>query len=214
MSVVKLEQVVLLSPDEIKKDQDSIRRNLTKLDAQIHSNAVQCLMHCEKHRDTSLMRRLLVDIIDAKSGYRRQGLIVWMRMFSPMELSGDTINMSGKDKDGKERAFDIEKARQSPFWGLREAREIVRPLYQESWLGKINAAEREFRRAIENTKDGKPIDPTKPFYDGVGADKIVSFFDKIAEMKTEIPADSTREVRMAQETIRKAEMAEQVLKTA
>jgi hypothetical protein len=77
--------LVLLEKGAIKSDQDGIRVSLKDLDKRIHMNAVQCLLHAEKHGDTSLMRRLLVDIIDAKSGYRRQGIIAWMKEFSPTE---------------------------------------------------------------------------------------------------------------------------------
>lgn len=210
----KIELPELLSPAEIKKDQDGIRRTLTKLDAQIHANAIQCMLHCEKHRDTSLMRRLLVDIIDAKSGYRRQGLIAWMRQYSPMELSGDTINLSGM-KDGKERPFDVQKAAETPFWSLTREIAVVRPIYQESVLNKIEAAVREFKKAYENTgEDGKPKDASKPFYDGTHLDKVVDFFEQVEKLKGTIPADATREVRQAQETLRMAEAKEAAAKRA
>lgn len=93
-AIVESKLPKLLSADEIKLDQDSIKKTLTALDQQIHLNAVQCLMHCEKHRDTSLMVRLLVEIIDGDTtGYRRQGLIAWMKYFSPMRLSGKTLSL-------------------------------------------------------------------------------------------------------------------------
>jgi len=197
----------IMSSDIIRKTQDAIRKSLVGLDQAIHDNAVQCMLHAQEHGDTSLMRRLLVEIIDAKTGYRRQGLIVWMRTFTPMELTKDNINLSGVDAQGEKRAWRIEEAHETPFWSLNAADEVVKPMFQDTWLGKINAATKEFRAAAQNTLNGKPIDPTKPFYDGVGTDKIMSFFDEVEKLKANIPADSTKDVRKAQETLRLAGVA-------
>lgn len=207
MSVAVIEggkvELVLLSKEEIKKGQDSIRKRLTNIDGDIHANAVQCLMHCEKHRDTSLMRRLLVDIIDDKTGYRRQGLIAWMRAFSPMELKGKEINLSGK-KDGVERPFDIETAAKTPLWEVSREVALVKPMYRDTLMSPISRAIKDFRAAMDNTQDGKAIDPTKPFYDGIHSDKVLDFFEAVEKLQLALPKDSTREVRQAQETIRKA----------
>lgn len=193
---------------EIKKDQDGIRKSLVKLDLSIHTNAVQCMMHAEKHGDTSLMRRLLIDIIDAPSGYRRQGVIVWMRKYSPMELKGDTINLSGLLPDGSKRPWRIEEANANHFTTLADAQERVgRPIYRDALTSKVEAAVREFRKAVSNTLDGKPIDKSKPFYDGIHVDKMVEFFDTIENKVVELTAwkDSTRDARMAETTLKKAE---------
>lgn len=194
----------LQTSDSIRTDQDAIRKNLVSLDQSIHLNAVQCMMHAEKHGDTSLMRRLLVEIVDAKTGYRRQGLIIWMRTFSPLELTQDNINLSGMDPmTNKPRPWRIEEAFQTPFWALKAADEVVRPMFAETWAGKLNAASKEFRAAAQNTLNGKPIDPTKPFYDGVGAAEVLAFFDKVDNLKAGLPADNTRELRKAQETVKR-----------
>lgn len=228
--------LTLLDVDAIKKDQDSIKRSLTRLDMAIHANAVQCLMHAQKHGDTSLMRRLLVDIIDAKTGYRRQGLINWVRKFSPMELKGDTINLSGTLDDagraslikqfpdvdqsklvtGEKRPFLVHEANNTPFWTDADNNErVVKPVWRDNLLAKVNSAEKEFRAAWENTtKDGKAVDPTKPFFDGVHGDKVVSFFDEVAKLREALPKDATREVRQAQADLAKAEAQMAAVKTA
>lgn len=198
----KVETVLpkLLSADEIKLDQDSIKKTLTALDQQIHLNAVQCLMHCEKHRDTSLMVRLLVEIIAADTtGYRRQGLIAWMKYFSPMRLSGKTINMSGKGDDGKELPFNLEAALKTPFWQLtRETPNVLRPMYQQGVIGAINKAIKDFEEAVANTKDGQPIDKDKPFYKGKNVDTIVQFAIEVKKLQAVVPADSTQDIDKAQ----------------
>lgn len=204
----------LLTSDEIKLDQDSIKKNLTQLDQQIHLNAVQCIMHCEQHRDTSLMVRLLTEIIDADTtGYRRQGLIAWMKYFTPMRLSGKTINMSGKVMDEVkkgmvEQPFDCHTALLTPFWKLtRETPEQLRPIYQQGVLGAINKAIKDFEEAVANTNaDGQPIDKSKPFYKGKHKDTISNFTVEVKKLAAIVPSDSTKDIDAAQK--KQAELSE------
>lgn len=194
--------ITVLSVQDIKDDQDVIRKNLLNLDQSIHANAVQCMIHAETHGDTSLMRRLLVDIIDAKTGYRRQGLINWMRKFSPMELKQDTINLSGTDGKGNKRPFLIEEANKTPFWTDRDnAEKVVKPVFQDTLLSPIMRAYKDIMAAAENTVKGKPVDPSKPFYDGVQPDAVVDFAKAVKALADKLPADSTREIRQTQKRI-------------
>jgi len=188
--------IVVLEKAAIKADQDVIRSTLTKVDRQIHDNAVQCLIHAEKHGDTSLMVRLLVDSIGDNSGYRQKGLINWMRKHSPMELKGTTINLSGIDKNGVRRPFLIEEANANPFWTDKDnAERVAKPVYRETLMSKIDSAMKEFFAAIENTANGAPINPDKAFYDGIHTDRVVSFFEAVQNMRAELPADDTYQVR-------------------
>lgn len=216
-------KIVLLSVDAIKGGQDTIRKSLIKLDQLIHDNAVQCLLHASVHGDTSLMRRLLVDIVDEKSGYRRQGLISWMRKHSPMELKGKDINLSGivnseaqvkamiemfpntdakLFKVGERRPFLVEEAAAAPFTTDSANREVVRPLFQATILSPVFAAQKKFTAAIENTANGQPIDASKPFYDGVHGDKVADAMDKIKAILDGLPVDATNELRAAQQRIK------------
>lgn len=204
----------LLEKGVIKKDQDGIRASLIKLDARIHANAVQCLMHAEKHGDTSLMRRLLVDIVDAKSGYRRQGLIAWMRQFSPMELKGDNIALTGTI-NGERRPFKVEEANTTPFTALASAREqlAVRPIFKDNLTSKVERAVKEYRAAVANTliepgQPPKPKDIKLPFYDGIHLDKMEEFFDMLDGKLGEVMSwnDATKDVRVAREQMAKAQV--------
>lgn len=204
----------LLGKEVIKKDQDGIRVNLVQLDGQIHANAVQCLLHAEKHGDTSLMRRLLVDIIDAKSGYRRQGIIAWMREFSPMELSGDVIKLSGT-LNGEPRPFRCEQANLTPFTELSSAKEFVveRPVFRDNLTSQVDRAVKAYRNAVENTvispgQAPKPKDPKKPFFNGLHLDKMEDAFAKIEGIMTELSAlpDATKDVYDARQALAKAEL--------
>lgn len=216
----------------IKTDQDGIKLDLTKLDVRIQNNHMQCLMHAMLHGDTSLERRLLIDIIDEKSGYRRKGLIAHMRLFSPMELKGDIINLSGVVTEpwkaaiaklepdlatpavGEKRPFLLELALNHPFTSLDQAREMVpfKPFYKDTVVGRIESAQKAYRSAVSNTlivagEPPRPIDPTKPFYDGIHLDKMDGAFDKIEATLAEVESwkDSTKVVRDAHAKAAEAE---------
>lgn len=198
--------IVLLAKDAIKAGQDVIRKNLVDLDKLVHENAVQCMLHAETHGDTSLMRRLLVEVIDTKTGYRRQGLINWMRKFSPMELSGDNINLTGKDELGNKRPFRVEEANATPFWSDKDNDEkVAKPVYQQTLMSGITRAIKDFRNAAANTnEDGTPIDVSKPFYDGKDIQAVSKAFDAMEAQLNELPSDNTREVRQAQQKLEAA----------
>lgn len=193
-------KLVLLGKDVIKTDQDGIKAVQGGLDKRIHDNAIQCMMHAKEYGDTSLMRRLLVDVLDKRNtGYRVQGLINWMRKHSPMELNGNTVNLTGTDGKGNKRPWKIEEANARPFWTDRNNDErVAKPVFRDTLIGSIDRAYKQFMEAINNTKDGQPIDPTKPFYDGIQTDKVVDFFKKVKEMRDELPVDATADVRKAQ----------------
>lgn len=194
---------------DIKKDQDGIKRSLTKLEAAIHANAIQCMMHAEEHGDTSLMRRLLIDIVDPKSGYRTQGLIAWMRHYSPMELKGDVIKLTGTLPNGDKRPWRIAEANANPFAKADEFREMaLKPIYRETLTNKIMAAVREGRQAMANTVNGKPVDAKKGFFDGIHQDKVNAFLEDVEGKLVELDAfrDSTRDVRTAQQKLKEAEL--------
>lgn len=190
----------LLSSDEIKQDQDGIRKDLTGLDQRVHLNAIQCLMHCEKHRDTSLMVRLLMEIIDGDTtGYRRQGLIAWMKYYTPMRLKGKTIDMSGKkvvNNKEVEHPFDVETAARTPFWKLtREAPAELRPMYQQGIMSAVDRAVKQFEDAVANTgENGQPIDKTKPFYKGKNKESLTLFAQEVKKLKAVIPSDPTKDI--------------------
>jgi hypothetical protein len=195
--------LVLMSVVDIKKDQDGIKVALNKLDLRIHNNAVQCMMHAKEHGDTSLMRRLLIDVIDGKGGYRRQGLIQWMRLYSPMELKGDTINLGGMTDDGQKRPWKIDEAMAEPFWNNPALREIVKPVFQAGIVASISSGIRRFEGAIANTENGQPIDVTKPFYDGIKAESVKDILSQINTLVGQLPPDTTAEVRKAQAELRR-----------
>lgn len=199
---VKIEEmaklgIILCSTKVIKGQQDRIKKTLGNLDEDIHANAVQCLTHAYVHRDTTPMRRLLVEIVGPDSGYRRQGLIAWMRTFSPMELKGTNIKLSGKDGKGEERPFLVEEAAKTKFMkDSRFAEKAIKPVYVDTILAPQLNAERKFREAWSNTgPDGKAINPNEPFFDGLHGDKVLNFFDAVKALRAELPRDDSKAIK-------------------
>lgn len=205
----------LLDAATIKSNQDTIKATLESLDGSVHDNAVQCLMHAEKHGDTSLMRRLLVETIGGKNGYRTQGLVAWMRTHSPMMLKGDTINLSGTDDKGNKKPWLIEAAARTPFWLDNRFNEAVwKPVYRESLVAKPAAMLREYRKIMDNTVivDGKPQpkDPKVgylPITNKVLTDALDAFMKATESNIVELSKhkDPTKLIDDAQATLRRAE---------
>lgn len=202
----------LLDRVAIKSDQDGIRVTLVGLDARIHANAVQCMMQAEKHGDTSLFVRLVTDIVDAKSGYRRQGILAWMKEFSPMRLDGQVIKLTGM-KDGARQPFRCDLAHKTPFTELASAREMVplRPVFRDGLVQKMDRAIKEYRAAIENTlivpgEEPKPKALGKPFYNGNQADKVEAIIDDINAKLQELSAwqDKSKDIFTAKQAIAQA----------
>ena len=203
----------LWEASEIKADQNVIRESLLDLDGRIHMNAFMCLAHCEKHGDTGPMKRLLVDIIDKKTGYRRQGLIVWMKTWGPMRLDGDNIKLTGM-VNGVRQAFRLEKALETPFWTMAGAREMVpfKPVFRDDLASKLNKNVKEYRDALANTVFGPggatPKVAGKPFFNGNQADKVEAALEKIGQDIKELESwnDPTKTIYTAQQTIARATM--------
>lgn len=196
--------IAVLSSDEVKADQDTIKRDLGSIDVRIHNNAIQCMIHAEKHGDTSLMRRLLMETVGKDSGYRRQGLIAWMRKYSPMELKGETINLSGKNPEtGERRPFRIKEANENPFRGDRQFREVV-PFFQQALTSGMSSTIKKFREAVANTQNGQPIDASKPFYQGTGTDKVVDLVEQMERLVAQMPEDNSRDLYNAKKQLRDA----------
>lgn len=198
----------MLSSDEIKKGQDVIKKTFTGVFNDIHFNAVQCMMHAEKHGDTSLMTRLLMDCQLKENGFRLQGLIMWMREFSPMELHKNVIKLDGM-KDGLKRPWRIAEAHATPFAKSKRFDTEVVPIFRDTLLSPLRKSIKDFKAAIENTKDdGEPVNPSKPHYSGVHRDKVEKFYAELENMLMGVGsfADNSRDFYLAQKAMAEAKM--------
>jgi hypothetical protein len=184
--------LTLLPVKAIKAHQATIKVRMMTLDADVHSNAIQCYLHAKEYGDTTPLQHLIIDCLGLKgSGYRVRALIAHMQRFTPCALYKDVIRLTG-NVNGVPIPWDIETAALTPFWTIPDFDEVLafKPVYKDGVIAKIAKASKEYRDSVGNAKivDGKvvgPIDPTKPFYDGIHLDKMDDIFDRVAKIVEE-----------------------------
>jgi hypothetical protein len=114
-----------ISMDASAKDVDkfivSIKNRGAKLDHDIHSAAMACLNHADKHGDTTLMVRLLMAL---PKSTRRNALGQWAVAFGKFMQNPDNKALAATplvfDKAGK---TDLAAAQAKPFWDFRNVPE-------------------------------------------------------------------------------------------
>lgn len=107
---------VLLSSADIEKRITSIRSRSRKMDMDIHTTAVQCLAHAEKHGDVTLCGRLIGAMGHAS---RRQDLIAWFAYFGPVAINAKTFKPTQRKATHEQyRKYDVAGAEETPFWVL------------------------------------------------------------------------------------------------
>jgi hypothetical protein len=119
-------KLTLQSATAIGKLVDTVIKVSVDLDPQLHEAAVQCLMHAEKHGDTTLADRLVKGLGKAT---RIEALKLWYHDFSPIRWNGD--GKVGQLKEGQKdfKAYDAENANANPFFSYAPGAErTVRPI--------------------------------------------------------------------------------------
>jgi hypothetical protein len=99
----------------------SIAARGAKLDNDIHSGAMACLYHADKHGDITLMNRLLMAM---PKSTRRNALAQWAVAFGKFKPNEDksTLETAPLAFD-KAKSTDIPAAQAKPFWDFRNVRE-------------------------------------------------------------------------------------------
>lgn len=146
--------------------------NLAKADENIHIAAVQSVAHIEAHGDWTLLKRLMVGL--KASGYRFQGVRVWIEAHSPVRFPADKEADGGftikvlKPADKGYTPFDIPAMWARSFREFEPANERTgRPVYTDSFVGLVQREKARFLRLLENTApDGTPKDPAKDYFRG------------------------------------------------
>jgi hypothetical protein len=99
----------------------SIKGRGAKLDTDVHSAAMACLYHADKHGDITLMARLVLAL--PKSA-RRNALGQWAIAFGKFAANEDAKTKEAAPfvfKKGAETKFEAAQAK--PFWDFRNVRE-------------------------------------------------------------------------------------------
>lgn len=140
---------------------DTAITHTQKGDEIVHTAAIQCLAHAEKHGDTTLMDRLVKGL--GKS-VRRQALILWVHDFSPIRWNGDgqvgqapaKIKRDGKEQDNPNyRPYNVDKADATPFYDYAPGAErTARPLSFDGIIAVVEGLEGKIARAIKEGGQG------------------------------------------------------------
>lgn len=123
------------------------------LDSAIHQNASLCMLMAEKsesndaHALVNLMKNLGL-------GYRKQGLAVWIQLYSPIRFDGDgkigVLKQDHKDYKGwrTQEAFD------NPFWTLDAAEEKIA---KELSIGGLKAMIEKFAKEVASANEAGEV---------------------------------------------------------
>lgn len=99
----------------------SIKSRGAKLDNDIHSAALACLFHADKHGDITLMNKLLLALPNSA---RRNALAQWAVHFGKFMPNEDKKSMETAPLAfDKASSTDIEGATAKPFWDFKNVKE-------------------------------------------------------------------------------------------
>lgn len=136
--------VELLSKDEITASIDTHAASAKAGVEGFHADGIQCLLHFQKHGDTSLMLHL-IDKMKGIPGVVWQGQVQWFRKYSPVNFemkevkdaeTGETSVVISANKistdDPNYKPFNLSGADEAPALKTREVRsrtdrEFVKP---------------------------------------------------------------------------------------
>lgn len=159
----------------------TIKLNLGAVDKNVNDAAIQSVAHARPqgeggHGDWTLIKNLMV-VLKA-SGYRAQGVRVWIEAHSPLRFPADAKAEGGftvkvlKEGDKDYTPFNIEGMIATSFLDYEPSAERTgQPVYAEDLAGSITRTKKRFLALIDNTNaDGTAKDASKPYYRGdIGA---------------------------------------------
>lgn len=185
-----MSNVKLLSKTAITKMQDSIFKTGKDLNAKVHECAVQCMLHAQKHGDTTLMERLVKGLQENLPGYVVAGLVKWSKDNSPVVVETDTkghVTGSHMAKEGDRgyKPFVEDMTTLEPFYNGKELMARAnRPIEPFSWklaLGRIKGLKTQLAKAQEQGGRGVIGDPKQL---ETALDAIIATAEKIVPFET------------------------------
>ena len=139
-------QLVLIEPKKIDDAIKSIGERSQILDFDIHTTAVQCLLHAEKHGDPRKMNNLINALGKA---HRAKTLKLWVETYSPIRWNGDgKVGILPKDSK-KYVPFQIEEADAMKFWDLQQET-VKKPLTLAALKKIVEGLTRKVDKAVED----------------------------------------------------------------
>jgi len=162
----------LLAGEAINAAIASIAQRSAALDTDIHSTAVQCLMHAETHSDPRKMDNLIKALGKA---HRAKALKTWVETYSPIRWNGDGQVGLMKQTDKRYVAFNIDGADEMPFWDLTE--ETVKKPLTLAALQKIVAA------MVDRVEKAQKGDKGASIADGEDPEVLMAYAVSLTKVK-------------------------------
>lgn len=139
-------QLVLIEAKKIDAAIASIAKRSALLDFDIHTTAVQCLLHAKKHDDPRKMDNLINALGKA---HRALTLKLWVETYSPIRWNGDgKVGILPKDSK-KYVPFQIVEADAMKFWDLQEET-VKKPLTLAALKKIVEGLTKKVEKAEEN----------------------------------------------------------------
>jgi len=139
-------QIVLIEGEKIDAAIASIAERSQILDFDIHTTAVQCLLHAKEHGDPRKMDNLIKALGKA---HRSKTLKLWAETYSPIRWNGDgKVGILPKDSK-KYQPFDIDGADETKFWDLQEET-VKKPLTLAALKKIVEGLTRKVDKAVED----------------------------------------------------------------
>lgn len=139
-------QIVLIEAKKIDAAIASIAERSQILDFDIHTTAVQCLLHAQEHGDPRKMDNLIKALGKA---HRSKTLKLWAETYSPIRWNGDgKVGILPKDSK-KYVPFQIVEADAMKFWDLQEET-VKKPLTLAALKKIVEGLTRKVDKAVED----------------------------------------------------------------
>jgi hypothetical protein len=129
-----------------------------RLDPLVHELGVDAMNHASEFGDARRMDQLINTL---PKGYRQEGFKVWVHTFSPIRWNGDGKVGLLTQTSKKFVAFNLDKAADTPFWTMEEAKEKVKELTLASLRALLERTVKQIESADEDgnvvNKDGRIV---------------------------------------------------------
>jgi hypothetical protein len=129
----------------------------SKLQDQIHKCGLAIMEHAVTYGDHSAMTRLVEAI---PSGIRKSDFNTWVLSFTP--LNWDKEGSKYKKSRDKSRIWDVEGAKNNPFWEYTKDKDVItKPIdalkLLQSLIAKVEREQEEGGRGVENLEQFKAM---------------------------------------------------------
>lgn len=169
---------IILKAKNVRNQIALVKTRAKKLDDQVHTIAVSCLYHADKHGDVTLMQELIESMGRSQ---RRNAVIAWASAYGKFQP-----NEKGKNVDYcRANATDLEGAKGESPWDFKPE-QAFRPFDMEAELKKLM---KRAAKAADDDRNNVPKDMVAKLSDIMGRDVEVQELLEAVE-QADMPSDT------------------------